>query len=257
MTRLILSIFTLSILSVSTVSSQEDFAQLSTKERINIAENEEKEASGDDLFQTMMQDGHELFKERHYLKAIHAYEKAQERRPYNVYPKVIIADIELSMKDTLQTLRAAEKAEVQKEQLKKTKTPEVNPEPQKETPKPESEKERQEKLEKWENQERERMEREREREKERNEAQPAETQMDGDVAVLSTEDFRKELGERYPSGVTEEVYTEGNKTITKRIIVSNNIGNEYKKVVHGWGGIFYFKNGEAVTERVWTQETEK
>lgn len=255
MTRFILSIFSLSILSITAVSGQEDFAQLSTKERINIAENEEKEASSDVAFQTIMQNGHELFKERHYLKAIRSYEQAQERRPYNVYPKVIIADIELSMKDTLETLRAAEKAETRKEQIKKA--PEKTIQPEKDTPEPESEKERLEKLEKWENQERERMERERELEKERKESQPAKTQMEGDVAILSTEDFRKELGDRYPNGVTEEVYTEGNKTITKRIIVSDGIGNEYKKVVHGWGGIFYFKNGEAVTERVWTQESEK
>lgn len=257
MKRLILLNFIIFILSAPTIFSQESFAELSTKERIKVAENEEREASSDTKFQSIMQDGHVLFKDKHYLKAIRAYEKAQDRRPYNVYPKVIIADIELSMKDTLETLRAAEKAETQQNQINKTETPPENLKPKVEVPKPESEKERQDKLEKWENQERARLERERELEKERNDAKPVETRMAGDVEILSTDDFRKELGERYPSGVTEEIYTEGNKTITKRIIVSRKIGNEYKKVVHGWGGVFYFKNGEAVTERVWIQDTEK
>jgi len=205
-----------------------------------------------------MQDGHLLFKDKHYLKAIHSYEKAQERRPYNVYPKVIIADIELSMKDTLQTLRAAEKVESQKEELEKTRKPaETNKELKTEDPKPESEAERRAKQEQWEIQQRAKLERQRELEKQREKEKPAETQMAGDVVKLSTEDFMKDLGQKYPNGITEEMTTEGNKTIIKRIVVANNIGNEYKKVVHGWGGIFYFKNGEAVTDRVWIQETEK
>lgn len=258
MTRFIPLFSTFLLFASTALFGQDKFAELSTKERISIAENEEKEATNDDKFQTLMQDGHLFFKDRHYLKAIHSYETAQERRPYNVYPKVIIADIELSMKDTLQTLRAAEKAETQKEKLNKPEKPdEVKNEQKPEDPKPESEKERREKQEKWENQERAKLERQRELEKQRENEKPAETQMAGDVEILTTEDLKKDLGKKYPDGITEETTTEGNKTIIKRVVVSNNLGNEYKKVVHGWGGIFYFKNGEAVTERVWTQETEK
>ena len=250
------------IFFVSTSSSaygQDEFSQLSSKKRISIAENEEKDAVKDAEFQSLMQTGHEFFKGKHYLKAIHSYENAQEKRPYNVYPKVIISDIELSMKDTLATLRAAEKVEEQNQKLKKAEKPEKIEEPKEDKPETqvESEKERQKKQQEWERKEREKLERERELNKEKEEAKPAEVKMAGDVAVLSTEDFRKELGEKFPNGTTEEMYTEGNKTITKRIVVLDNIGNEYKKVVHNWGGVFFFKNGEAVTERVWIQETEK
>ncbi|NEN22501.1 hypothetical protein G3O08_03160 [Cryomorpha ignava] len=258
MTRFISLISTILLFASTAMYGQDKFAELSSKERITIAENEEKEASNDEKFQSLMQDGHLFFKDKHYLKAVHSYEQAQERRPYNVYPKVIIADIELSMKDTLQTLRAAEKAETQKEKLEKSEKPaEVKDEQKPENPKPESEKERREKQEKWEDQERAKLERQRELDKKRENEKPAETQMTGDVEKLSTEDFKKDLGQKYPDGITEEMTTEGNKTIIKRIVVSNNVGNEYKKVVHGWGGVFYFKNGEAVTDRVWIQETEK
>jgi len=259
MTRFILfsSIFIFSLLGSNYAYGQEQFTQLSSKQRISIAEKEESEAKKDDQFQSLMQTGHEYFKGKHYLKAIHAYEKARDRRPYNVYPKVIIADIELSMKDTLSTLRAVEKAEEQNKKIEKIEKPteiENTPDEVQDT---DSERELKERQDEWERKERLRLEREREMQKEREKAKPAEVKMAGDVAILSNADFQKELGQKFPTGVTEEMYTEGNKTIIKRIVVSNNLGNEYKKVVHNWGGVFYFKNGEAVTERVWIQETEK
>lgn len=250
-------IFIFSVCASHSAFGQDEFSQLSSKKRISIAEKEEKEAKKDDQFQSLMQTGHEFFKGKHYLKAIHSYEEAQDKRPYNVYPKVIIADIELSMKDTLATLRAVEKAEDQSKKIQKAEKPEKIEEPKEEPDTVESEKERQKRQEEWERKERAKLEREREVQKEKEEAKPAEVEMAGDVAILSTEDLQKELGEKFPNGTTEEMYTEGNKTIIKRIVVSNNLGNEYKKVVHSWGGVFYFKNGEAVTERVWIQETEK
>lgn len=255
MNRILFLIFLLSSVSLTELKAQIDFASLSTKERINLAEKEEIEAAGDAAFQQMMQSGHELFKERHYLKAIHAYEKAQDRRPYNVYPKVIIADIELSMKDTLQTLRAAEKAQTQTPKVQAENNPTKPNTNQAPNPPTETEAQRLEKLDQWEKEERARRERERAQQKENN-ANPTEVVMEGDVAKLSTVDYQKELASKYPSGITETVTKEGNKNIITRIIVKDNIGNEYKKVIHDWGGVFYFKNGEAVTERVWAQETE-
>jgi hypothetical protein len=228
---------------------QNDFAQLSAKDRIKIAEQEELDARKDAEFQRIMQTGHDLFKQKHYLKAIHKYEEAQEKRPYNVYPKVIIADIELSMKDTLAVLRKAEQTEKKQSATKEKLQPEPEPETNVET-----EEERLRRLEEWERMEREKRAAERERQKELE--KPATKTIEGDVPVITKDEFREELGSKYPSGMTEEVTSEGNKTITKRIKVANGKGDEYKRVVHGWGGVFYFKNGEAVTERVWVQETE-
>ncbi len=246
------------VLSFGSLLAQPDFAELSTKERISIAEDEELDAKRDEAFQQIMQSGHALFKEKHYLKAVHTYEKAREMRPYNVYPKVIIADIELSMKDTLATLRAAEAQEQQKtkeaEELKPEKPELDKNDPPKEIK--ETKEDRIEKIDDWEAQERAKRERERERQKDHEEKTPKNLGSTGEVPILSEADFQKDLASKYPSGVTEESFTEGNKQIVKRVIVKEGVGNEYRRVTHNWGGVFYFKNGEAVPERVWKKETE-
>lgn len=247
-TFLLVTVFQLSAMA------QEEFADLSSKERISIAEKEEGEAKKDTEFQKIMLEGHDLFKQKRYLKAIRKYESAQVKRPYNVYPKVIISDIELSMADTLATLRAAEKLDNPTE--KPDSVQPQNPEPEKKEEKlPESNTVK--KLDDWEQQERDRRQKEREareREAEKRHIENANTE---GLETLSLDDFQKELGSKFPNGITETTSKEGNKTITKRIVVTEGKGNEYKKVTHNWGGVFYFKNGIAVTERVWKQETEK
>ncbi|MCA1762089.1 MAG: tetratricopeptide repeat protein [Cryomorphaceae bacterium] len=236
--------------------AQEDFADLSSKERISIAEKEAKESKSDAVFQELMQEAHVFFEQKKYLKAIHKYEEAQERRPYNVYPKVIIADIELSMKDTLEVLRAAEKQEEAEKEQKPLKPKKEEPEPPEPEEPEETREERLEKLDNWEEKERERRARERAAREKKESEKPSVRADGGDVAVGSIADFQKDLAEKYPNGITEKTEKQGNKTVVTRIIVANNKGNEYKKVTHDWGGVFYFKNGDAVTERVWKQETE-
>ena len=69
-----------------------------------------------------------------------------------------------------------------------------------------------------------------------------------------SEQFLTHLASNYPQGLTEKKYKEGNKEITKRIIVSGNKGTEYTQIKHSWGGVFYFKNGEPITEYIWQKE---
>jgi len=66
---------------------------------------------------------------------------------------------------------------------------------------------------------------------------------------------RNKLALEYPQGVTEESYTEGNKVIIRRVVVNGNKADEYSKVIAKWG-TFYFKNGQSITEAIWTKETE-
>lgn len=231
---------------------QEDFEELSSKDRIEIAEREKIEAQSDYNFQQLMNRGHRLFEGKHYLKAIRTYEEAADLRPYNVYPKVIIADIELSMKDTLDVLRKAEK-EVEKEQTQEKKPLTEKKKEEREIKDPSVDAEK--RLDRWEERERRRREAEREARKKKKEENPQQTTVSGDIEKVSMEDYRKELGEQFPSGITETVSEEGNKIITTRIVVKDGRGDRYKKVEHSWGGVFFFKNGDAVTERVWNQET--
>lgn len=67
---------------------------------------------------------------------------------------------------------------------------------------------------------------------------------------------RNELASQYPQGVTEESYTEGNKVIIRRVLVQGNKADEYSKVIAKWG-TFYFKNGQSITEHIWTVNTER
>ena len=72
----------------------------------------------------------------------------------------------------------------------------------------------------------------------------------------SFQDYRQsKLSQEYPPGVTEESYTEGNKVIIRRVVVNGNKADEYSKVIAKWG-TFYFKNGQSITEPIWSRETE-
>ncbi len=66
---------------------------------------------------------------------------------------------------------------------------------------------------------------------------------------------RSKLAQEYPEGVTEESYTEGNKVIIRRVVVSGNKADDYSKVIAKWG-TFYFKNGQSITEAIWRAGTE-
>lgn len=69
------------------------------------------------------------------------------------------------------------------------------------------------------------------------------------------EEFLQALAQLYPSGITEEIYMEGNVKITRRVVVDQNLGNEYKMAEHPWGGRFWFKNGTPINESVWNVES--
>jgi hypothetical protein len=62
------------------------------------------------------------------------------------------------------------------------------------------------------------------------------------------------LATEYPQGVTEESYTEGNKVIIRRVVVQGNRANAYSKVIAKWG-TYYFKDGQPISEQIWTVNT--
>ncbi len=87
-----------------------------------------------------------------------------------------------------------------------------------------------------------------------------EQQRIGNIAPNQQRSFsdytRNELASQYPQGVTEESYTEGNKVIIRRVLVQGNKADEYSKVIAKWG-TFYFKNGQSISEQIWSVNTEQ
>jgi len=66
--------------------------------------------------------------------------------------------------------------------------------------------------------------------------------------------FMEELARQFPEGVEQRI-TDGNRQIVRRVIVIGDKGFEYLKVTHSWGGIYYFKNGDAISQYTYKKET--
>jgi tetratricopeptide (TPR) repeat protein len=69
-----------------------------------------------------------------------------------------------------------------------------------------------------------------------------------------TKGLSNELAKKYPQGLTIEKFMEGSKSVERRIIVDGDIGVEYKKITHNWGGVYYFKNGKPANHFIWQKE---
>ena len=76
-----------------------------------------------------------------------------------------------------------------------------------------------------------------------------------DKPYKNTENFRKYLATIYKEGWTEEKSEEGNKKILKRVHIYGDRGDEYQRITHHYGAIFYFKNGLSITYGTWVSET--
>ena len=76
----------------------EEIKHLSPKERSALAAKETTEAKSDSDYQEVMRQAETAFREARYEDALSAYEEARRTRPYNVYPKVKIQDLQALLK---------------------------------------------------------------------------------------------------------------------------------------------------------------
>ncbi|MBI4946272.1 MAG: hypothetical protein HY840_07720 [Bacteroidetes bacterium] len=80
-----------------------------------------------------------------------------------------------------------------------------------------------------------------------------------DPPPLSAEERRKlyvsELRSKYPAGVTEEEHVEGNKTILRRVVIKDDYAGVYTRVTHNWGGVYFFKDNDPITETMFENES--
>lgn len=71
-----------------------DFDKLPAKERTRIAARETRESAEDTAYQAVMHRGDQAFQAGQYEVALAAFREARKLRPYNVYPKVKIEDLQ-------------------------------------------------------------------------------------------------------------------------------------------------------------------
>ena len=69
--------------------------------------------------------------------------------------------------------------------------------------------------------------------------------------------FNYELAEKYPEGRTEETSEEGNKKVTRIIIVRGDAGHEFIKEEYSWGDTYYKKNQRPYARQNWEQEVKE
>ena len=69
------------------------------------------------------------------------------------------------------------------------------------------------------------------------------------------EKYLSELAENYEEGITWEEIKEPKRTITRAIVVHGEQADEFKKIRYNWGGIYYFKNGQSITQGLFQQGT--
>ena len=67
--------------------------------------------------------------------------------------------------------------------------------------------------------------------------------------------YYRDLAKKYPEGITEEQEAEKDRDVVRRIVVEGKTANEYFKITHDWGGIYYFRNGVPISEDMWDRET--
>jgi hypothetical protein len=72
-----------------------------------------------------------------------------------------------------------------------------------------------------------------------------------------TDERLQQLLAKYPPGVSEETIPGEDVVIIKRVLVKDKMAFVYEKKIFNWGGIACFRDGMAITELVFEQETKK
>jgi hypothetical protein len=74
--------------------------------------------------------------------------------------------------------------------------------------------------------------------------------------IKKKEEFLHELAKKYPQGITEENTVNGNKKITRIVVVRGNDADEYYKTITPYG-TFYTKNDMSITAEKYNKETKR
>lgn len=217
-----------------------DFDQLSAKERSRIAKEEESGAPKDERYQAVMSEAEALFQQKRFDEALERFQMARDLRPYNVYPRVKIQDLQalIAKRDGGTGLPEPAGTTVVPD-LPKPPVPHeaVVPDPgislesPRELPPPPVDRSPQQ----------------------RNDtgAKPSTAMPRTEPPLMHTERVPEQAMEPLEEG--ELIYKEGRAVVVERRITQEGRIVVFRKVAHPWGAVVYFKDATAVPERMWTE----
>jgi hypothetical protein len=237
-------------------SLTKEFSKLSAKERSRIAREEEERAAQDKAFQTVMEQAEALFRQQRYEESLDKYKEARTLRPFNVYPKVKIQDLQALLDRRAAEEAAAapdpqavEEAAPEPPAIPATSTVEspVKPpaEPIKEPPvqrtdtapayvaPPPPPATREEPPPQ-------RLAKER---------PAADTMPAAPVPARVVEPRSEPMEEEY-----ERIIREGRAVVIERRVLRDGRPVTFRKVTHPWGEVVHFRDGIAIPSRTWDEE---
>jgi hypothetical protein len=228
-----------------------DFEKMSAKERAKVAKAEQEGAAKDEAYQAVMADAEKLFRTQEYEASMAKFKEARTMRPYNVYPKVKIQDLEalIARRDAANAAAApapVEAAPVATPPAPTTKAEEpVNAvEPPKPAPvepvptgrlvlggaeKPVVDRVREEPV-----------------------PQRARTPAPPAVEPKPTPGAPRRVVPTPPEPVLDEgerIYKEGRSVVLERRVAVEGRIVIFRKVSHPWGEVHHFRDGIAITDR--------
>lgn len=226
------------------------FDDLSPKERSKIAAIETKEAPEDKAYQAAMSEAEHAFQEGRYDDAMGSYGKARKLRPYNVYPKVKMEDLQAlitkqaiakaastaaagpamaiaapSLPDPLTVTVADTLSNTISTAPILVMTTPIAVEPAIKDPVVPS---------------------------------PAATVVPVNVTPVVARPSHPEVASKpmeevpkAPTAVGERVFMERGAAVIERTVYESDRLVVYRRVAHKWGQVFYFKENRSITEREW------
>lgn len=241
-----------------------DFGKLSAKERSRIAEREAQESAKDTIYQREMHNADLAFQQGRYEDALALFREARKLRPYNVYPKVKIEDLQaLIKKKQEESAKQAQEAEPPAPSVSpqvpaaqqlapaappvESPTPTAKPEPASTAPPSPPAEVRETKaatapptvpmpakpL----------------REAPAPRPEPVQDVPPARTTPAPTKAPEPKLAA--PPG--ERIYKEAGAVVTERTLPDGDHTVTYKRVAHSWGQTFYFKDGLAIPAREWKE----
>lgn len=214
-----------------------DFNQLSAKERSRIAKEEESGAPKDERYQAVMAEAESLFQQQRFDEALLRFQEARDLRPYNVYPRVKIQDLQalIAKRD-----RANSEADMGE-----------HTEPSAPEPSISREAEHPSGIEAVDTTNG-RMPADHDPQQRSNEASGP---LPGKPRTGTTAERTERVAEKSPEPLEEGqlIYKEGRAVVVERRVAQEGRIAVFRKVTHPWGAVVYFKDAAAIPERMWTE----